>query len=164
MARKTIKTILMLAVGALMLTACGEPGELAGTTLPESTTTSEQATTTTRPKVESTMPEVPPSNPDTAPGPVVDRAILDLVTRTGIASESVTVVAAEEKTWPDGSLGCPQPGMSYTQALVDGSRVLLEADGRLYAYHAGSDGEPFLCESGEKDGGYDFVPPPGFDE
>jgi hypothetical protein len=40
--------------------------------------------------------------------------------------------------------------------------VLLEAEGRLYAYHAGPDGEPFLCESGEGDGGYDFVPPPGF--
>jgi hypothetical protein len=92
----------------------------------------------------------------------VDKAILDLVARIGVSPEGVTIVAAETKTWSDGSLGCPQPGMSYTQALVDGSRVLLEADGRLYAYHAGSDGEPFLCESGEDDGGYDFVPPPGF--
>ncbi|MGF1616345.1 MAG: hypothetical protein ACFCU2_00850 [Acidimicrobiia bacterium] len=160
----TRKTILTLAIGALTLTACGEPGELGGTTLPDATTTSEQTTTTTVPSLESTMPEVPPSNPDTAPESVVDRAISDLVDRTTVSSETITVVAAESKTWPDGSLGCPQPGMSYTQALVDGSRVLLEADGRLYAYHAGPDGEPFLCESGEKDGGYDFVPSPGFDE
>jgi hypothetical protein len=158
------KTILILAIGALTLTACGEPGELAGTTLPEATSTSEQTTTTTISRLESTMPEVPPLNPDTAPEFVVDRAISDLVTRIDVAPESITVLAAESKTWPDGSLGCPQPGMSYTQALVDGSRVLLEAEGRLYAYHAGPDGEPFLCESGEKDGGYDFVPPPGFDD
>ena len=109
------------------------------------------------------MPEIPPSNPNSAPETVVDKAILDLVARTGVSADSVTVIVAEAKTWPDGSLGCPQPGMSYTQALVDGSRVLLEAEGRLYAYHAGPDGEPFLCASDEEDGGYDFVPPPGFD-
>ncbi|MEX0795205.1 MAG: hypothetical protein WD274_00775 [Acidimicrobiia bacterium] len=156
------KIKLVLAVGAIALAACGEAGEPPATTLAEVTTTSEQTATTAPPTVESTMPEIPPSNPDTAPETVVDKAILDLVARTGVSPESVTIVAAEAKTWSDGSLGCPQPGMSYTQALVDGSRVLLEADGRLYDYHAGSDGEPFLCESGEGDGGYDFVPPPGF--
>lgn len=156
------KIRLVLAVGAIVLAACGEAGEPAGTTLADVTTTSEQTTTTIPPTVESTMPEIPPSNPDSAPETVVEKAILDLVARTGVSPESVTIVGAEAKTWSDGSLGCPQPGMSYTQALVDGSRVLLEADGRLYAYHAGSEGEPFLCESGEDDGGYDFVPPPGF--
>ena len=109
------------------------------------------------------MPEIPPSNPHSAPETVVDKAVLDLVTRTAVSPDAVTVVVSEAKTWSDGSLGCPQPGMSYTQALVDGSRVLLEAEGRLYAYHAGPDAEPFLCESGEGDGGYAFVPPPGFD-
>lgn len=156
------KIRMVLAVGAIVLAACGEAGEPAGTTLADVTTTPEQTTTTIPPTVESTMPEIPPSNPDSAPETVVEKAILDLVARTGVSPESVTIVAAEAKTWSDGSLGCPQPGMSYTQALVDGSRVLLEADGRLYAYHAGSEGEPFLCESGEDDGGYDFVPPPGF--
>jgi hypothetical protein len=153
---------LVLAVGAMVLAACGEAGELAITTLVEVTATSERTTTPIPPTVESSMPEIPPSNPDSAPETVLDKAILDLVARIGVSPAAVTIVAAETKTWSDGSLGCPQPGMSYTQALVDGSRVLLEADGRLYAYHAGSDGEPFLCESGEDDGGYDFVPPPGF--
>ena len=110
------------------------------------------------------MPEVPATNPNTAPETVVDKAISDLVGRTNANPDEVRIVLAEDKTWPDGAIGCPEPGMSYTQALVDGSRVLLEVDGRLYAYHAGSDGEPFLCESEEKDGGYDFVPPPGYDE
>ena len=30
-------------------------------------------------------------------------------------------------TWNDGSLGCPEPGMFYTQALVDGYHVILQA-------------------------------------
>lgn len=88
-------------------------------------------------------------------------AIGDLTTRLGVDSASISVVKAEAKTWPDGSLGCPQPDMSYTQALVEGWQVLLQHDERLFDYHAGDDGQPFLCASEEKDGGYDFVPPPG---
>jgi hypothetical protein len=159
--RKRPSRSLMLAIGAtLMLTACAEARDEAPPAAETSTSTTLVATPI---EPESTMPSVPPNNPDTAPETVVDKAILDLVTRTQVDPESISVVLAEAVTWPDGSLGCPEPGMSYTQALVDGSRVLLEVDGRLYAYHAGSDAEPFLCESEEKDGGYDFVPPPGFD-
>ena len=33
------------------------------------------------------------------------------------------VLSAEAVTWSDGSLGCPEPGMMYTQALVPGYRV-----------------------------------------
>jgi hypothetical protein len=49
----------------------------------------------------------------------------------------------------------------YTQAVVDGTQVLLGADERIFDYHAGSDGALFLCPSDEKDGGYEFLPPPG---
>jgi hypothetical protein len=29
--------------------------------------------------------------------------------------------------WNDGSLGCPEPGMMYTQALVNGYWLIIEA-------------------------------------
>ena len=80
--------------------------------------------------------------PETGP---LAKAIADLVERTGVAPADIVVIASEEVTWPDGSLGCPEPGMFYTQALVNGSLIVLEADGRHYQYHAGPDGEPFLC-------------------
>ncbi|MDH3463085.1 MAG: hypothetical protein OEM32_05605, partial [Acidimicrobiia bacterium] len=67
-------------------------------------------------------------------------------------------------TWTDGSLGCPEPGMSYTQTLVDGWQVLLQVGERLFDYHAGADGIPFLCASPDQDGGYDFMPPPGIND
>ena len=35
----------------------------------------------------------------------------------------------EEVTWSDGSRGCAEPGMMYTQALIDGSRITLRVDG-----------------------------------
>ncbi len=78
--------------------------------------------------------------------PVVERARADLATRLGVEESVIEVVSAELVTWSDGSLGCPQPGMMYTQALVEGSRVVLGSEGTLYPYHAGPDGEPFLCE------------------
>jgi hypothetical protein len=95
---------------------------------------------------------------------VAQLAVADLASRLGVAPEEIEVLRAEETTWSDGSLGCPQPDQLYTQALVDGYRVILQHSERLFPYHAGADAAPFLCESDEKDGGYDFVPPPGFDE
>lgn len=152
-----------MAIAAMAMASCGGGNGAASTTLEDVTTTTTPQETTT-PSLDTTLPSIPDSNPDTAPDTVVEKAIQDLVTKIGVSAEDITIVVAEAKTWSDGSLGCPDPGVSYTQALVDGSRVLLEVDGRLYAYHAGSDGEPFLCESDDPDGGYDYVPPPGFNE
>ena len=77
--------------------------------------------------------------------PLVVAAVDDLAGRLGIEPDEVTVVDARAVTWPDGSLGCPEPGMMYTQVLVDGTLVVLEAGGRRYEYHGG---DPlFLCEN-----------------
>jgi hypothetical protein len=78
---------------------------------------------------------------------VVAQAKADLAERLGIDAAQVTVVSSTSVTWPDGSLGCPKPGMHYTQALVEGSRTVLEAGGKQYDYHAGNGRPPFLCTS-----------------
>ena len=79
---------------------------------------------------------------------LIAAAIDDLASRLEVAPESIEVQFVEEVTWPDGALGCPQPGMSYTQALVEGLRIGLTHDGAIYAYHSALAGSPFLCESG----------------
>ncbi len=66
--------------------------------------------------------------------------------RLGVDPGAITTVCQEEVTWRDGSLGCPQPGMRYTQALVNGYRIVLEHDGTTYRYHGGGRRPPFLCE------------------
>jgi hypothetical protein len=96
--------------------------------------------------------------------PVVEAATDDLTARPGTGAEEVRVVLARRETFPDGALGCPRPGMSYTQALVEGYRVILRRGDRSWLYTAGSDGVPRLCHSGEKDGGTEFVPSPGHDD
>ncbi|MDP3893158.1 hypothetical protein [Nocardioides sp.] len=79
-------------------------------------------------------------------GPAAE-AVADLVARLDLGEEQVEVVAVEEVTWRDGSLGCAEPDMMYTQALVDGTRITLRAEGTTYEYHAGGTTPAFLCEA-----------------
>jgi len=74
-------------------------------------------------------------------------AIEDLAKRLGIKPEEIAVVRAEEVDWPDGSVGCPQPGMRYKQMLVNGTFVQLKVGDRLYNYHGSGSRAPTLCIS-----------------
>jgi hypothetical protein len=77
---------------------------------------------------------------------VIDPVVADVAQRAGVPVDQVTVISAEEKTFPDGSLGCPVPGMAYTQAIVDGYRIVAEAGGTTYDYRG--TGSTFrLCEN-----------------
>ncbi len=81
----------------------------------------------------------------TQAGDPVEQARRDLAGRLQLDVDAVTVVSLNEVAWPDTSLGCPQPGMSYGQVITGGRRLLLRAGDGLYAYHAGGDGEFFFC-------------------
>jgi hypothetical protein len=75
--------------------------------------------------------------------------ISDLAAMLGVDESTIEVVAWEEVVWSDGAIGCPQPGMSYTQALVDGTRIVLDHDGTRYDYHSGGGRDPFYCANPE---------------
>jgi len=108
--------------------------------------------------------QVPASSQDTAPStsagdsgplpdqehgglqPIIDAAKTDLAQRLGIEVNEVLVRSAEEVTWSDSSLGCPQPGKVYAQVLTEGAVIRLGFDGVDYSYHAGEGRQPFLCE------------------
>ncbi len=79
--------------------------------------------------------------------PEIDDATQDLAGRLALPATDIEVVRAERVAWPDGSLGCPRPGMLYTQALVRGCFVQLHAAGRNWNYHGGRGGPPRLCDS-----------------
>lgn len=78
----------------------------------------------------------------------VTAAVSDLAERLDVPPGAVTVVLREDVTWNDGALGCPEPGRSYTQALVEGYRVVLTVDGRRFAYHGADGHPPRLCAQG----------------
>lgn len=75
----------------------------------------------------------------------VTAALQDAAQRTQMAPAQLKVMLAETVTWPDGGLGCPQPGMAYTQVLVDGYRIRILAGDVTLEYHASRRGKVFLC-------------------
>jgi hypothetical protein len=79
---------------------------------------------------------------------VVSAARADAARRTGVAAESLALISAESVTWSDGSLGCPQPDVLYTQALVPGYRIRLRGPGGEMDYHASARGALVLCPAG----------------
>jgi hypothetical protein len=131
-----IRTIAVVGIGiALLAASCAVEPERSGA--PSDPTPGEATTTTV-----GTDESGPPST-DEIP---VDEAIADLAEELEVAPDAIRVVSSETVVWNDGSLGCPQPGMAYTQALVSGYRIVLEAEGDTYAYHGADGSEPFLCD------------------
>ena len=49
----------------------------------------------------------------------------------------IELIWAEPVDWPDGSLGCPEKGMAYPQAITPGWRLTFRARGREWRVHAG---------------------------
>lgn len=82
---------------------------------------------------------------DPAMRPLVAAAIQDLVQRLPVTLSDIEVVEAAAVTWPDASLGCPQPDMRYKQVPVDGARIVLRVGEQTYTYHSGGSRAPFLC-------------------
>lgn len=73
-------------------------------------------------------------------------AIVADLQRRGAPTDAIQVVSAEAKTWPNGAWGCPKPGTTYTQALVQGYRVVLTTGDTTYDYRFGATATPRLCE------------------
>ena len=138
------QTLTSLAAVLLLAAACGDAGA-DGVAEERSTRPIAASDDTIAPATTSPLPadDVP-----TGLGPLVTAARADLAERTG--STEATVVTAEFVVWPDRSLGCPQPGLVYTQVLSEGYRIVLDVGGVRYHYHGGGGTGPFLCESPAK--------------
>jgi hypothetical protein len=163
-----------LAALALLFASCAVPEEQAS----QQTTTTSVTTisTATTDGAEPTTTEVSPL--ETVPRTDADLLALakqarsDLAGHLDVSEDEIAITGASSVVWNDGSIGCPEPGMSYTQSLVDGARVTLLHGDVSYTYHQGGDGL-FLCEEPAEDayavsrdysGELEMTPPPGFDE
>jgi len=69
-------------------------------------------------------------------GPQMVAARKDLAARLGLRDSEIQFVSSEARTFPDGSLGCPEPGVMYTQAEVRGWVLTFAARERRHTYHA----------------------------
>jgi hypothetical protein len=129
----------LIAVFITGLVACAEP----------SATTAGQAASDGATVSSEQSPQPAAALPD----PILAALRSDLAARTGLRADEVHVVSARAMRWNDGSMGCPQPGQSYVQSLVDGYHVILEAQGRQYDYRSNARGGFVLCEQPDADPG-----------
>ncbi len=86
--------------------------------------------------------------PGAVPDAVLRPIVLDAAARAGVEPEHLTLVHAAAVTFNDGSLGCPEPGMVYTQAIVTGWQVILEHAGERIDYRASGPGAFRVCPDG----------------
>ena len=152
--------VLLAAVGCSAGQATPEPAGTTRAATPSSTAGPERAETPVEPTVTEEGPSdeppdeteeeemtMTPTNPSGRERlPQVEQAVADLAERLEVEAGEIEVVEVEFVTWPDSSLGCPQPGMAYTQVPQDGMLIRLRAAGEGYDYHSGGGRDPFLCE------------------
>ena len=131
-----LRTLLIIGAASVVLAACTASSGTAGSDSPP-------------PSVPSVGPSTEPAGDggSSLPASITDPIVADAATRLGVDPSAVTIVDAHEETWSDGSLGCPQPGMMYTQALVDGYQVIVEANGTQLDYRGSGPGQFRLCEN-----------------
>ncbi len=75
----------------------------------------------------------------------------ELAEKLNVQPTQIKITAIEAKTWPDASLGCPQPGTQYTQIETPGLVIDLELGGSNYRYHTSLE-EVMLCEAAAASG------------
>ena len=99
------------------------------------------------PVVPTPPPPLEPVVTGEVPADLMDAILADAGSRSTTRA-AISVIRAQAVTWSDGSLGCPVKGMSYTQALVDGYWVVLDAGGQQMDYRAGRGGSFKYCAFG----------------
>ena len=93
------------------------------------------------------MQDVPLLTPaDPALQTLAAQAASDLAEHLSVDPTQVELIEVRAVTWPDGALGCPQPGVAYIQVQREGSLIRLQVGKTIYQYHSGGGKEPFLCE------------------
>ena len=102
------------------------------------------------PKHVERVPQEPKSRPITGevPDELLAKVMEDLAERTDGARSEFREIRGESIQWPDGSLGCAQPGQEYTSAPVNGFWIVLEYQDKEYDYRASAKGYFVLCERG----------------
>jgi hypothetical protein len=100
------------------------------------------------PSTSPTLTEETPPVKSEMPQKILEPILKEAAALAKIPREQLVIVRAEAVVWNDGSLGCPEPGMMYTQALVNGYWVIIDAGRQRYDFRVGSGGSFLLCPAG----------------
>lgn len=121
-------------------------GNLPATTVTSASGSGAETTTSTTESVTGTTSE--PSGIVQVPQAILSVVIEDAANKENLAAAAVTVLSGKPVDWSDGSLGCPEPGMSYTQVITPGYLVVIDAGGVILEYHLNQQGAFKQCTGG----------------
>jgi hypothetical protein len=82
------------------------------------------------------------------PQRILDPILKEAAALAKVAHEKLVILRAQPVVWNDGSLGCPEPGAMYIQALVKGYWVVIDAAGKTYDFRVDNAGRFRLCPTG----------------
>jgi hypothetical protein len=66
---------------------------------------------------------------------MVEQVQRDAARRLDVAQTRVRLVSLLTMTWPDASVGCPQPEIDYADVETPGYRIVVRADDQTLIYH-----------------------------
>ena len=139
-----LKYILLFILGGLVFTTACAPVTTESNPNIQQSPTPQTATPASATEPDMATPELSAGE---VPQAIFDSVLADLLAVATPDNADVTVVKSEMVIWSDGSLGCPQPDVMYTQALVEGYQVIFAVGDKLYDYHISDSGYFVLCEN-----------------
>lgn len=85
------------------------------------------------------------------PMSIINRAQAALANHLSVMSDTLTLMTAEVREWPDSSLGCPAEGQAYLTVITPGYLLSFsDVGGQSYPIHTTRDGDPLiLCQEGQ---------------
>lgn len=102
------------------------------------------------------LPTTPPSDVSD----VVAWAVEALHAALDIPAADISPLEIIPVLWSDSSLGCPQPNVAYTPAIVPGYRVTLVVGDQTYQVHTDLEGNAIVCLGAESTLGTGTAPDP----
>lgn len=132
-----MKSLIALTILLTVVAACAQPLADGPTPSPEDDPSASES---------EALPDEEDDVMGEVPAELLGEVLADASARSGVTANDLEVLTAEATTWNDGSLGCPEPGQMYTQALVDGYHVVVRTADEELDYRLGNGGIR-LCEN-----------------
>ena len=139
--RRTVRSgrVLIIALSVALEITVHSTSQL-GSPNKSMTTPSDTPAPTSTPQTSRVEPQVPKE--------LLDPILNEAAKLAKVPREQLIIVRAEAAVWNDGSLGCPEPGMQYTQALINGYWVVIRAAEHTYDFRVDRGGTFRLCPEG----------------
>ena len=89
---------------------------------------------------------LPGSTSNTDPQASVDAALKAAAAHLSVSAADLRVDQIDARQWGDSSLGCPKPGIMYSQIVTPGFLIVISGPGKQLEYHTDARGQVVLCQ------------------